>query len=136
MEEQLINFETAKVAKELGFDNIYCHTAYCIGYLTIKEDREFRGSPRNSVGKQFHLALAPTQALLQKWLREVHKIDIGILFNNNHQYYWFLNGEINTAFDYNGEESDTFTTFKSTSFDTYEEALEAALVEALKLIKA
>jgi hypothetical protein len=95
MEEQLIEFNTSRLAKEKGF-YIPCENFY-IEYLNDDVDlfnyEEQRGSGfaelyRNN--KEFKFS-APTQSLLQKWLREVHNIDVecnkhyGI--NNNHKMY-------------------------------------------------
>jgi len=52
MQEQLITFETAKLASEKGYSPIL-------------------------LGEVFRKSL-PTQSLLQKWLREVHNIHIDI----------------------------------------------------------
>ena len=103
MEESLIKFETAKLAKEKGFD-VFRHMTNngvydkkgVVGYVHVYDSR-------------YHI-LAPTQSLLQKWLRERHKIDIfiGHGYINNMQY--------------------------DTKYKTYEQALEAGLIEALKLI--
>ena len=60
--------------------------------------------------------LAPTQSLLQKWLRETHNIFISI--NVNYCYKIYNNDELyEESFYYNN----------------YEEALEQGLQEALKL---
>ena len=70
MKESIISFETAKLAKEKGFphrDSI-THKAYNVnGELgnIFKFDKPYT-------------ILAPTQVLLQKWLREIHKIHIVI----------------------------------------------------------
>jgi glucuronate isomerase len=75
--------------------------------------------------------LMPTQALVQKWLREVKKIDIEVLVTikadkpytaENRQYTgWAITFE-------NIEDSE------ETIFDTYEEALEDAIKAALTII--
>ena len=88
MKEQLISFETAKLAKEKGFD-IPCLYAYRIWRENIKktdknplqglniEYEPYMGGSSASIkfyyqSKQY--TLAPTQSLLQKWLREKHNI--------------------------------------------------------------
>lgn len=78
MEETLIDYETAKLAKEKGFD---WNTDYY--YNTDGESRYasyYDPTPNNrgdmswfSGGNTFCCA-APTQSLLQKWLRDVHSI--------------------------------------------------------------
>jgi len=79
---------------------------------------------------------APTQSLLQKWLREVHNWNI-IVFNDD--------GDIEFGnLRYNFELRNVTISFKKRNiknivgtyeFKTYEEALEKGLQEALKLIK-
>ena len=71
MEEQLISFETAKLAKEKGFT--YAYEFYdkegnivdfgIVGGWTDCHDENYA---------------APTQSLLQKWLREKHDIHFEI----------------------------------------------------------
>ena len=64
---------------------------------------------------------APTQSLLQKWLREEHQLYVLINYVNKEQFNWEINmfqhGEYGIGFRGN-----------------YEEALEAGLLTALKLI--
>ena len=115
MEEQLISFETAKLAKEKGFNE------KCIfHYLDSGELYAYDSGNRSARINNNSIIYTPTQSLLQKWIREVHNIDIWV-----ERYL---------------REGDYFC--KSTSFydnqnphKTYEEALEAGLIEALKLIK-
>lgn len=80
---------------------------------------------------------APTQSLLQKWLREVHDIHIEIdLVDNSRTYYWEYVLITSKDRDYNDE--DCFDSAKKhynkDEFTIYEEALEKGLQEALKLI--
>lgn len=122
MKEELVSFETSKLLKEKGFDEVWCNHIYCIGYNTIPEDNELLECDwRNNVKGQFHLALAPTQALAQKWLREKHSIHIAIMPaiipSNEIKYYV-----------YRGKKSWDW----SELYNTYEEATEAALLYALK----
>ena len=127
MKDELISFETAKLAKEKGLiEGILCHNAYCIGFGSVKEDRNWLSNvTRYGVKKSFHLALAPTQSVLQKWLREKHKIHIWVIpWNSRKRFSYLLENE--HIFD----GSD-----RSEIFKTYEEALEAGLFNALKLIK-
>ena len=60
---------------------------------------------------------APTQSLLQKWLRDVHKKDV---------YCWPCESQIDDS-------NTTWTSGKAVG--TYEEVLEVGLIEALKAIK-
>ncbi len=121
MQEQLIEFETAKLAKEKGFELNSC------SYYELVKKGQYRWKfideeddlgtwvnedPKNRIA-------APTQSLLQKWLREEHKEHIKVVYMN----------ETNT---YNS--SLTMRSMGWSNFKTYEEALEKGLQEALKLI--
>ena len=74
MEEQRISFETAKLAKEKGF-NLVVSTAYC-------EEGVLRSCNPDFYLKGYHnqgmASLAPTQSLLQRWLRERHNVIVDI----------------------------------------------------------
>ena len=122
MEDTRITFETAKLAKEKEFE-FRVVWGYILGF---KDDSE----------RDKYL---PTQSLLAKWLREKYDIEINITrmppeaikssFNKGNKrikkynmWVWSLNGNPRI------ENPSLF-------FDNYEEALEAGLQEALKLIK-
>ena len=135
LEEDIISFETAKLAKKAGFDE-YCYQTYqnegSISPFPILEDME--GKPCNPLdykwcNSKIHkdIFTAPTQSLLQKWIREVIEYDIDIRCNctSNGQYFVTVFGR-KTKFPtlYLG----------NTYYKTYEEALEVGLYQALKLI--
>jgi len=106
MKDELIKFETAKLAKERGF------TEGC-GWLLHKDND---GSYTNCDDLGYN---QPTQSLLQRWLREVHNIDIFLFKGKNGYYTQAYQLDLNT---------------ENLNFSTYEEALEVGLFEALKLI--
>jgi predicted GTPase len=128
MEEILINFETAKLAKEKGFNEKVYREYDKFGYLrcTSKSANVVLG-PYEELLKSTEYS-ASTQSLLQKWLREVHKIHIDIRTNGaSGGCYFFYLFQTKVPF---------YTLFISEkNSDTYEEALEYALKESLKLIK-
>lgn len=171
MEEQIVSFETAKLAKEKGFyitgtfHNIYTsknEDLEEVNNICLKYDEDgydFLENYRENYLEHFDVIswrtsanfirfshpeyLAPTQSLLQKWLREVHNIVIIIdfslsnLYNNNKKSYFVdiycLNINIDNRIKskkvgYESPEKD------HKLFDTYEEALEEGLKEALKLV--
>ena len=129
MKEQLISFETAKLAKEKGF-NIPSNKMYAIG-----KDKYMLTSNRVPLKNVTH---APTQSLLQKWLREEHHIDITVIINwidGNRIYYVGLSyinseNEIDIWFSIDGTKNKSKIEYK-----TYEEALEVGLQEAVNTIK-
>jgi len=81
MHEELITFETAKLAKEKRFENTtysqftYYHKASssggkCIPVGTIEPNNNFcKNEPYNNKSGLENYS-RPTQSLLQKWLRE------------------------------------------------------------------
>lgn len=124
IEESYVSFDTAKLLKEAGFDEV-CSWAYYRAYnwCLIHE--------RNS-----KLCLGyysrPTQALAARWLREVHRIVVDVTFipplfdGVNWQY--FIGNMDDMVWEGDFEPSER-------KYATYEEALEAGLQEAIKLIK-
>lgn len=137
MKEQLITFDTAKLAKEKGFD-IHNYPFYYF-YKGDKESNYIAINPKDIISflTSEEGLLRPTQSLLQKWLREIHNIDVEpylILCKHN-------NKEIpqhpeEKEYDYmlivSGISQYIGTIQNNLS---YEQALEKGLQEALKLIK-
>jgi len=106
MIEELIKFETAKLAKEKGFS---VHFNMLIGIEDCENPEDY-------------LYELPTQSLLQKWLREEHGIYVRVdTVNVDHHYAWIIKLDPEHL---SYTKSDT----------TYEKALEIGLTEALKLI--
>ena len=137
MEETLITFETAKLAKEKGFD-IPCENFY-VEYLDddvvdLFNYEEQRGSGfaelyRNNKESKFS---APTQSLLQKWLREVHKIHVDIKeWELTYWYFYIKDGRTSPVKNIRIKIDED----SKWEFDSYEEALEVGLLEGLKLVK-
>ena len=126
MKEQLITFDTAKLAKEKGFDELtkYIYFNGELSGLTL-DDYNYLGDKK----LRKNVLSAPTQSLLQKWLREKHNIQV---CNNLH--YKVGGGIAGYLIDISHPNGD----FKSTSIseNTYEEALEKGLQESLKLIES
>lgn len=128
MEEQLINFKTAKLAKEKGFDIETLHFYTKPRAKMFGIDEHGRSYPIKNTSKKLYtcgeesvlniknVIFVPTQSLLQKWLREVYKIDV-LPYKVNDKY----------TTEYNGSENEALK-------DTYEKALELGLYQSLKLI--
>ena len=120
MKEELIKFETAKLAKEKGFCIKYnC----CQLFFTDNKNGVYENEPKIVPFEHHTWILAPTQSLLKKWLRVEHKLDVivSVVYTGDGKRY----------------HCDLFTTYMSSLpsiFDTYEEAFEEGLQEALKLI--
>jgi hypothetical protein len=122
MQEQLITLETAKLAKKKGFGLPFDKSKYQLYYSTNDVDMIILYSSKSErVLSKPHVIKTCTQSILQKWLREVHNIEVYArssvdLYNKK---YW-------TTFLPNG--------CLENKNNTYEEALEVGLQEALKLI--
>ena len=134
MENKLIEYSTAKLAKEKGFDEYYIDCYDTKGNII---PLRLQASEIEKV-----YCPAPIQSLLQKWLREKHKIDIIIIVNYNQhkQIKTYRCGIVYIKQLSDRQLIETFfirpegEKFLFIEFSTYEEALEIGLQEALKLI--
>ncbi len=124
MKEQLISFDTAKLAKEKGIDFI-CYDGYTKGGRQLNY--------RNNWWKDRYM-YAPTQSLLQKRLREEKDIHIEIGTDRTSYpkfaYNIIIFKEETIEWESGLEEGRIW----SDLYRTYEEALEEGLKESLKLI--
>lgn len=126
MREQIVSFETAKLAKEKGFKIVGGTFGFKDKFYEIEtQSIKYSGCRERKITKD--LIFAPTQTFLQKWLRDRQNIDLSVITEEYRIYACCL--DIYTK-DGEGEYSDWWTGFK-----TYEQALEKGLVEALNLIK-
>ena len=137
MRDQLITFETAELAKKKGFD-YKCRGYYYSLSETVMSNGTLTGAQNYNNPKKDKFAgspyySAPTQSLLQRWLREVHDLDLyctpdylNVVKTREKVYDCVCvkceAGNINLLFHLN-------------DYTTYEAALERGLIEALKLIK-
>lgn len=128
MKEQLVTFETAKLAKEKGFNvpsYVYQNDGIIPDITNIEKDI--------IEDARHKYTYAPTQSLLQKWLREKHGMHVtpDLSVYNISGYYVRIDS-------YNRIKQEVKCHFHSEDkgllFDTYEEALEKGLIEALNKI--
>jgi len=130
MREEIISFETAKVAKEKGFgwfigDN---RDVYFWGELHKREDVDWNITHPDF---QDRFVPAPTQSLLQRWLREVHNIIVDVIYDENSEdQFEYLLSIYKDKLDIINSEHELYEMF----WDNYEEALEEGLQKALELI--
>jgi hypothetical protein len=132
MEDKLISFETAKLAKEKDFDwecdYYYDEDSNLVKALYYEMDIDNKSIDNDSgFYTSKPICTAPTQSLLQKWLREKHQFFISV----KHK----ITGDLNNPFveyTYNGNRGEWNGIF----YPTYEEALEQALVECLNRLKS
>ena len=120
--EEICTYEVCKLAKEKGFneyvESFYaedCDTAHSQG---PEKWNEYKGK-----------YAAPTQSLLQRWLRDKKNIHIEIIATAS-GYYWCINKTNGTSIT----DSDVLNRGANEGgcFDTYELALEDALKYALE----
>ena len=142
MKDQLVSLETARLAKEKGFD-ARCFATYkhfpdyskCKLYdprgSRLEAHVDFR--ERNWNNGRFNTS-APTQSLLQKWLREVYRIYVEVNFISDICIYFVinqLNEDLECILEVDSSDSETV----NAKYDNWEKALEDGLIYALKLIE-
>lgn len=129
MTEAFVTLETAKLLKEKGFkeDVFTFYEVDCVeGDMILSETYD----ESENFNEKNDCLSAPTQSLAQKWLRETKNIHICV-YNCACGYGYEIskadNGTHITSSVYEGPNDGG-------EWDTYEEALETGLQEALKLI--
>lgn len=129
-----IKFETAKLAKEKGFN---VPTWECFNSKGKPIDYSRNIYAYENDGK---FISKPTQSDLQKWLREEHKINVESNWLPNIEKYRCL------FIPMDSKKPKTFKTWREydnyrapylsfDDFETYEEALEQGLIKGLELIE-
>jgi hypothetical protein len=111
--EDYISFEAAKLLKEKGFpqSTFRCH------YIT--DGNSHYKSFENRCGFGDYDIIAPTLAMVMKWLREVHKAFISITYENDGAFTANLKVPL--------KEVDCMIDNKHNCWFTYEEAAEEAI---------
>ena len=144
MEDTRITFETAKLAKEKGF-NERLHYFYKVksendvelygctkkelvgfkGYVPIYHKVRDYHTNKEKLNAKLYRCSAPTQSLLAKWLREEHNIIVLVDYEGIDGYYYKF---------YSYKEGNKNYDASDKNYNTYEEALEIGLYQALLLI--
>ena len=117
---QIISFQTAILANEKGF-NIETRE------LNYMLEGDLAGKRGASIECSKYVK-SSTQTLLQRWLREVHKISVEVSSS------WWDKGKCEWKYNVYKEELGDDSPCSLSVFKTYEEALEIGLKEGLKLI--
>lgn len=142
MKEKVIKFETAILAKEKGFDWNTTHWYNRNEHLLekfVEVDDIIKSITIGDIYKHIvsvpHI-LAPTQNVLQKWLRDIHKIEISITptssqldFSEGYNYYVY---DRNTTYEFWSTPDNCV--IGEYSHSIYEDALEESLLHSLNLI--
>lgn len=137
MTEQFITFATAKLARSKGYDEKDTHVYF--EYATDKGilRKSHYATSQNSDIDFGCSCTGCQQSLLQKWLRERHRIDVEA-YSCAGGYNWTLAKSFNSDYFSGGThiaDSDMTGPNNAGGWDTYEEALEAGLTNALIRIK-
>ena len=126
--EEICTYEVCKLAKEKGF-NVPTDRYYHIydDVIEAQNSLEMTGDGcadfYNSLNRC--RCAAPTQSLLQRWLREEKKWNIVVRMYENEGYYWFIQNS-------KGKLQESYFTYADEMFATYELALEDSLKYALE----
>ena len=140
MQEQLISFETAKLAKEKGlldsFESCLNKTEYVSAFYSEYgvsfEETEFQLQDCAIQDRYYR----PTQSFLKKWLREEHNIFIDVVFFYNEEDLPLTktNRPKPKGYFVWNYYDEYFSEDKTEKFNNYEDALEVGLINGLKLI--
>lgn len=85
--EDYVSYETAKLLKEKGFD-IECDYLYVNGNIVRAQGFGYNWNKGETIFTDYkNECSAPTLQIAMKWLREKHKITIGIVFKGDRIYY-------------------------------------------------
>ena len=118
--EQYVTFDTAKLLKEAGFDEVCRSAYYATGNSAVMYEKNSMLSPG--------YVSRPTQALAARWLREVYNVAIYSLYDDDMEQWFYVVDAFTKNPVINGFQSGS-------EYDDYESAFEDGLREAIKLIK-
>lgn len=125
--ETIVEFPTAKLAKEKGFTEpcyeAYHHANPSTSFLLTPR----RTLPFSSNINETHNYDAPTQSQLSDWLRKIYHIYVRVASNSLTSHFPMI--EILTV-----DGAKMMGPPYTKNYKTYEEAMEVGLMEALKLI--
>ena len=129
----IVTFKTALLAKELGFDDL-CDYTYTLATeqkfsIELTDEGVLSRANRQYKNSEFTVFItAPSQEILQEWLRKVYNIDVWakpFMVVGRKEYLGYVD------FNPNKGEKNHFVTHK-----TNEEAIEYGLMTALEQIKS
>lgn len=127
--EDYVSFEVAKLLKKKGFD-WKCERTIDCDKIIRKYDRPQNMSCCTEINGELVDFLCPTLYVAQKWLRETNNLHIEIYRNACGYGYAIVKANNGTWID----DDDCKGPNDGGVWDDYEEALEAGIQEALKLI--
>ena len=133
MKDKIISTRTAKLAMEVGF-NLNIGT----GWFYKSSYGEIWTNNKGGIDGKLKTYTKPSQSLLQKWIREKHKIHCQSVLYGDGKHYWpsLIDIENEPIKRYNERLSYKYYHQKNGVITTtYEKALEIALYDALLIIK-
>lgn len=114
MTDELVTYEVAKLAKEKGFrEEVFAYYS--------KRGSFFEIHPKRDMNDSEYRTSAPTQSLLQRWLREEKGYYVYPFFDNESRRWTWVCRELT------GDKWIQLLDFEERYSDTYELALEDAL---------
>lgn len=129
MDEPHVSFEVAQLMKEMNFPFFERRMGLTTEFYHARTRGTFHLGHTGRIKEQ-DLYWKPTQALLQKWLRDVHQKIVyctPYYVSYSKLTLWFSNYMLPQANDIESEQY---------GFTSYEQALDFGLLEALKQLKA
>jgi len=135
VKEDYCSYEVAKLLKEKGF-NEKCRGGYHYEFddndNPIVMLEEWTAQPYNNdfVDEGF-LCSAPTHQMAMKWLREVHNKHCDIGYDIDLKWFFQII-DLKETVEYDYPEPKYYHAENETGFNTYEEAVEAALKYSLE----
>ena len=135
--ESICTYEVCKLAREKGFD-LHCTPFYALENFTaeyvddagdfyevdFEKGDLYLNFPIKGVLHKEKMLPAPTQSLLQRWLREEKKIYIAISVDIDHDLHRVC-FEYEVCYDFDGRTMEYHNSYDS--FGQYKDALEDAL---------
>lgn len=122
IEESYVSRETARTLKEAGFDEICRSAYYATGNSAVMYERNSMLSPG--------YVSRPTQALAERWLREVHNLHVFAFFDYVERNWTYCIADLDAV------TADAGMEMSESNYPSYKQAIEACLQEAIKLIKS
>lgn len=124
IKEDYCSYEVAKILKEKGF-NESCYTCYV--------EKEISHYDYSSTNYELidGVISCPTIQMTMKWLREIHNKHCDIGYDID--LHWFFQIiDLKETIEYDYPETKYYHTENETGFNSYEEAVEAALKYVLE----
>ena len=125
MKEQFVTYEIAFALKELGFDE------RCLGHFDIQSKVLYVGDTEMNVSVLSEILLpAPLWQQVIDWFREKHKIDI-----YPEPTYSLTEYSFKVITVHGKSKKQEYWDGMGKTYNTYQEAREAAILEAIKIVK-